>query len=91
MADHSINWAATFTWLTAVSSIYVGFALSAKLAKSGQRLLAATVPMWLFAPVTLLLQLWGGGASSVTTWPIFGFAVVLSFVTWGGMREARGC
>lgn len=89
MESQFIPSAATFAWLAAICSVYLGFVLSGKLARSGKRLLAATVPIWVFMPTTLLLQFWQGGVSGADIWAIVGFAGVLALVTWGHMRHAK--
>lgn len=90
MESQSSLWLPTAAWLGAICSVYGGFLLSGKLARLGKPLLAASVPLWVFAPTTTLLQLWGGSVSKTDVFAIFGFAFLLALVTWGYVRKVDG-
>lgn len=89
MNSHSISWTSTLVWLATVCSIYVGFLISGKLARAGKGFVAATVPLWIFAPTALIAHAVGSELSNEDIWIILGFAGVLALVTWGHLRQAR--
>lgn len=69
MESQSSSWLPTAVWLGAVCSVYGGFFLSGKLARIGRPLLAISVPTWVFAPTTVLLQFWDGSGSRTDVRP----------------------
>jgi hypothetical protein len=85
----SISLMPALGWLVVVGSVYLGFALSGMFARMGRRWLAVSVPLWFFAPISLLLESLGDGASNENICVFLGFAVVLAFVTWGHLRQVK--
>lgn len=87
MLNSAFAWS-TVAWIWIVGSIFGGFALSAAIARAGKKIAAASVPLWLFAPVALASTSPGGQLSWIDTGIILAFAALLAAVTWG---YTRGC
>jgi hypothetical protein len=83
--DPAYAWS-TVAWICIVGSIFVGFAVSAFIAKRGRPVIAATVPLWLFAPTALASTMLDGIFSWTGVCIIAGLALAFAALTWGSLK-----